>query len=476
MIKKITTPLSLLLVLVLAVVVRLPLLNGSLWLDEAAQALESARPLSEQYKIAPDFQPPLFHYLVHFMLDISSAEYMMRLTSLIPGILTIYILYKIIDEHVGRRAALFGAFLLSISSFHVFFSQELRPYALACFFAALSWWSLLKMLKAKKIDSSFIWFVVATVGGLYSMYVYPFISIAQLIYVFVEDRKRLRDIFIAFFISALCFVPWLPFFQQQLHVGTSLQGELPGWSKSVATPQLKALPLVLSKFFVGQARLQDSFLIKGIAGISILIFLYASLCIQKNKQYRFLLYWFFIPLCTVWLESFIVPVIAPKRLMVILPAMWGILAVWMNQLPKRMKTIFLFFFFVSQCFTLFLYYTNPALQREDWGKAITDTEKIREGKRSTVVFAFPESFAPWRWYADINVPNLSTGILRVDTPDQLDIPFAHLPEYTQVLVFDYLRDLSDPHRSIDTWLTKRGYTQTGLLDEGPIGFIHVYTK
>ena len=54
-----------LLILLLGLILRLVLINQSLWLDEAAQVIESARPFSEQFDIAGDFQPPLFHLLLH---------------------------------------------------------------------------------------------------------------------------------------------------------------------------------------------------------------------------------------------------------------------------------------------------------------------------------------------------------------------------------------------------------------------------
>jgi hypothetical protein len=60
------------LILLLALILRLPLLNGSFWLDEAAQFLESARPLTEQLHIADDFQPPLMHLLTFLSIRIGN--------------------------------------------------------------------------------------------------------------------------------------------------------------------------------------------------------------------------------------------------------------------------------------------------------------------------------------------------------------------------------------------------------------------
>ena len=66
------------LILLLALILRLPFLNGSFWMDEAAQALESARPLSQQLDIIPDFQPPLIHLILHFAMYLGREEWWLR--------------------------------------------------------------------------------------------------------------------------------------------------------------------------------------------------------------------------------------------------------------------------------------------------------------------------------------------------------------------------------------------------------------
>ena len=50
--------LLILLTIFLGFLLRIVNLNQSFWLDEAAQVIESARPLSEQLNIAADFHPP----------------------------------------------------------------------------------------------------------------------------------------------------------------------------------------------------------------------------------------------------------------------------------------------------------------------------------------------------------------------------------------------------------------------------------
>lgn len=126
-------------ILSLAFLLRLPLLNGSFWLDEAAQALESSRPLSQQLELVPDFQPPLLHLIVHFALYFDQSQWWLRLIgALIPGLVTIGITYFIALRLTSARTALMVGFLLATSSLHIFYSQELRPYSLPAMWAVLS--------------------------------------------------------------------------------------------------------------------------------------------------------------------------------------------------------------------------------------------------------------------------------------------------------------------------------------------------
>ena len=130
----------------LAVGLRLPLLAGSFWLDEAAQALEVVRPWYQQLQIDQDFQPPLYHLLLHLWQYGGHQEWWLRLMSLLPGVGSILIISAMAWRWQGRLAGVVVGVLLATSSLHVFFSQELRPYMLAVFWASVAlsaYWSLL---------------------------------------------------------------------------------------------------------------------------------------------------------------------------------------------------------------------------------------------------------------------------------------------------------------------------------------------
>lgn len=465
-----------LLVLLIALVLRLPLLNGSFWLDEAAQALESARPFAQQHLIAIDFQPPLMHYLVHFMLFVSKAEWWLRLVSLAAGILTIAGVYMIVKDRWNTKVAIFAGLLLATSAFHIFYSQELRPYALSTCFAVWSWFFWLRYEKRPK-PSLAIGFLLTSIAGIYSMYIYPFLLLSQLLYVAIEQRQRFGAFFRFALVIALAFLPWLPWFIGQLKVGTSLTSDLPGWSSAVATPQLKAIPLTLAKFFTGQIPIAGNIGLILMLCIPIAIAAYAFYRLYRQREYRFALYWFVVPLITSWLVSFVVPVIAPKRLLLILPVMFVAIASLLShskgKLQRWHEAMIALILIVNIAF--FVYYlATPLNQREDWRGVIQVMDQRFDPKTTVVIHGFPDPFAPWRWYGS-PLPVTTTGVLRVEEPRNLDQAFSSVEGKNTVLVFDYLLDLTDPHRSIDAWLTTHGYKETAQINGGNIGFIRQYT-
>lgn len=464
------------LILILAYMLRLPLLSGSFWLDESAQVLESMRPLSEQHNIPDDFQPPLLHYIVHFMLYLGSSEWWLRQVSVLSGIGTIFFVYKILEEKHQKSVAILASLFLSTSSFHIFFSQELRPYSLATFFATLSWYALTKCTKDKKQKLWFVLFVVSSLGGLYSMYVYPFILLAQIVWTVWTNAlpvKKMGQNMLMIFLGGL---PWVVPFFGQLTVGTSLQTALPGWSQAVAVPQIKALPLTLAKFFTGQVELDADPLRIAIFTLPILLFFWASYRLRNNPQARLYLIWFFLPVIGAWILSFFIPIIAPKRLMVSLPALWIILALFIHKQTKdTVRKVLIIGVLLLNLGTTALYYTNPLYQRENWRGLIQDTEESAPSS-SVALFAFPDAFAPWYIYATDKITPISTKKLRVLEVADLPTDFSVVQNSQTVYVFDYLRDLTDPNRVIESWLTMQGYSQTRLIDGKQIGFVRVFSR
>lgn len=476
------------LILLFALILRLPLLTGSFWLDEAAQALESARPFSQQLDIVPDFQPPLLHYVVHFAQYFAQNEWWLRLWgALIPGLVTIWASYLVAQKLFSEKVALWTTLLLATSSFHIFYSQELRPYSLPAM------WGLLATLVLVTKPFKTWQFVLFSIAGLYSSYLYPFLLFTQLVLLWQKHswQKTLQSTLAI----GLAFAPWLPMFLQQLQAGQNLRTEIPGWETVVSIPQLKALALVPLKFIFGVLNLEPTWpfllalLMLGI--LCVKLFWVSPKLLWKNliknlgqfpkiftkmtptTQVLLLL---ITPLLTSWLISFIVPVVRPKRLLFLLPFFLIWFASWLKTHKQTMLVnYFLLTLLLINLFGIVSYWHDGSLQREDWRALKNEIVTTFPRTETLVIMSFDEPFAPWRWY-EPDYPTLVTGKRHISDVENLTQTLKPAFDKKYVLVFDYLMTLTDPQDEILTTLTDFGFVGRGVIDYPGIGFVRIYTR
>lgn len=503
-----------LLILVFALGLRIPLLNGSFWLDEAAQALESSRPFSQQLLIRADFQPPLIHYITHFAWYFGKSEWWLRTVgALIPGLVTIFATYKVGELLFNKKIGLLSSLLITTSSFHIFYSQELRPYSLPTMFALLSWWILLSWLKEpnKKyhleikqfnltLDKRIFSLALVNTLGLYSSYLYPFLLISQVTLIIFLYRKKFQELFLSMMLSSLAFLPWLPSFLGQLEEGGSVREQLPGWDKVVSISQVKSIGLTFGKFLYGVLNIDFTLLFivttvvlgfftlviykdidhKGLVTKLKLFFTKSKENKEKKDHLQSLLIIliaFLIPLLTAWLISFWVPVLRPKRVLYLLPFFYILLSSGYVFTKKQIFAHFLVgILLVINLYSTSSYYFNPSLQRENWRDLHQEISQLYPKENSIAIFSHPEAFSPWRWYDDGSYPEISTGTLHIDQVENRKEMFKEITNYQYVLVFDYLRTLSDPEDKIIQEVTSHGYQQIDIINYPVIGFVRVFAR
>lgn len=473
------------LILVFAIILRLPLLNGSFWLDEAAQFLESARPLAQQLSIKDDFQPPLMHLLTFFSIRLGNifglgrTEWWLRLIpSFIPGILTIWATYQIALKLFNRKTALLASLFLATSSFHIFYSQELRPYSLPALWGIMATWQMQEMIKNDKKKSNFL-FGIFSVLGIYSSYLYPFLLVAQLAYLIRNQFKLKKVILLSVFIG-LSFLPWLPKFLEQLQAGQSLRLSMPGWDKVVSLPQLKTAALVPLKFVFGVSDLQNNLAYIFLALIIFLPFIYfVYLLIKKrNEQLSFFLYLLVLPLLASWLVSFFIPVLQAKRVLYLLPIfalLEACLIVTYQKFHPNLSRIFLSSILIINIFSTLAYWQKPNLQRENWRSLTKEIESKFPKTETALLFSFDAPFAPWIFYERNEIKTFSTGAFYVNDLEDPAQLLKELRNYRYVLVFDYLRDLTDPNDILLKTVKDLGFSEAGVLDYPNIGFVRIYS-
>ena len=144
----------------------------------------------------------------------------------------------------------------------------------------------------------------------------------------------------------------------------------------------------------------------------------------------------------------------------------------------RLRNTLLGVFLSIQILGLIFYWTTPSMQREDWRGMIAGFHQKYSTADTVVVFGFTAPFAPWRFYEPqyplqfhtIAFPQMP--LTDRDVQDQL----KDITTYKRVLVLDYLRDLTDPHRKIESYLESHGFEGIASLETKNMGFVRVYEQ
>jgi hypothetical protein len=362
--------------------------------------------------------------------------------------------------------------------------------------AVLSWWWLLKATKvgntttadkAKTKAASWWAFTFSTLLGFYSSYLYPFLWLGQGLWLLWQKRTYLKQFLLSGLLVAIGFAPWLPSFLGQLSAGRAVQSNLPGWSEVVSLTQDKALPLVFGKFLFGVINLELSptfLIITLIITILVGLIIYQSFSQLKKprnlKAFKLNLSWLFLPTLLAWLVSFWVPVVRPKRLLIVMPAFYLTLALVIDlardKFSRKLSYLLTALLLLINFFGVWQYSIEPRYQREDWKGLHQTIQQQYPPAESILIFSFPEPFAPWRWYESGQYETLSTGQLKLQTGEALTQQIKVVTDYRYVLLFDYLRDLTDPEDQLRSELWALGFHEIKALDYPGIGFVRVFTR
>lgn len=190
--------LILLAILLLGLFLRIyDLSTESIWFDEGGSVLYAKLnifPLLETVS-SQDCTPPFYYVILHFWISIfGESEFFLRLFSVIVSLSSIYFLYKVGALLYNKHVGLLSSLILSVSSFHIYYSQEARSYGLMVLLTLLSFYFLLKILKKGKLAVSF-GYIITSVLLIYTHIYGIFIIIAQNIYIltiFFLSRETLE--------------------------------------------------------------------------------------------------------------------------------------------------------------------------------------------------------------------------------------------------------------------------------------------
>jgi 4-amino-4-deoxy-L-arabinose transferase-like glycosyltransferase len=184
--------------------------HQSLWTDEVLTSLSSTGSLSwvvTQKAINTNI-PPLYYAVVHLFLSLGYGERELRLPSVLFGTVSILLLYAIARRLVGKKIALVSGALLAISPFHVWYSQEARPYALFLFLSLLSLLLLQRLIEDPTNRRRQAGFVSSTAATFYChTLALPFIAFLAVYGLLATPRAAWRRWVLPFAIIAVLLIP-----------------------------------------------------------------------------------------------------------------------------------------------------------------------------------------------------------------------------------------------------------------------------
>jgi hypothetical protein len=138
---------------------------------------------------------------------------MLRVLSLLFGLLTIAYTYRLGHELISPRTGLYAAIVLGTSAFYVHYLHEMRVYTLFTLLTAFTIWAYLRIIRMKREPDWKAW--LALLGGatamLYSHYftAMPLAAIGLYHLLFVRKDRRWWKVVRVMALAGVLFLPWV---------------------------------------------------------------------------------------------------------------------------------------------------------------------------------------------------------------------------------------------------------------------------
>jgi mannosyltransferase len=216
---------ALLVILLIGVFLRVyDLGTQSLWWDESYSVWISKMGLSQIVATAAagDNHPPLYYLLLHYWTMLfGTSEVVVRLPSVLFGVLAIPMTYAVGRRLFKEEVGLFAALILAFSTFNIQYSQEARMYSLMLLLVLLSMYFFIRFLQRNTVAVS-VGYVLCTTLLLYTHVYGAFVVIAQnvclltLLCLSREHAVRLRHWITLQVLLVAFFAPWIRVLTSQI--------------------------------------------------------------------------------------------------------------------------------------------------------------------------------------------------------------------------------------------------------------------
>jgi len=190
--------------------------HHSLWWDEAWQWEVASAPtlgglFDRLFHTGITLNPPLSHMITWVFLRFGDADWLLRLPSVVFGVAGIGVIHGLTRRLVDAPTARMAAWVVALSPFHVFYSQEARLYTELILFSALSTWLLLRAVEGGGAGR-WIAYTLSLILAIYT-HVYASLGIAAHgLWILLFHRRHLLRFIGVGIATVAAFSPLLTFF------------------------------------------------------------------------------------------------------------------------------------------------------------------------------------------------------------------------------------------------------------------------
>lgn len=171
--------------------------------------------------VSTDCSPPLHHLLVHAVLGLGHGGNIIRLPSVVFGLIALACVMRLAERMLGRRVGILAGTFCALSLFHIYYSRDLRWYSV---YYGCSLAGLYALYRAVTDDRRGWWlaFGLASALALYASYVAAPALAGEMLFIAglccvrwfggrrAEARRLAWHALTALALALVLYAPWIP--------------------------------------------------------------------------------------------------------------------------------------------------------------------------------------------------------------------------------------------------------------------------
>jgi mannosyltransferase len=213
--------------------------DESYWMDEVTSLhVAVGAPMASLVPGAFD-RPPVYFIPLHFWVHVfGTAEASARSLSAVIGVASVALIYVVGRGLFGEETGLVAAFVMGISAFQIYYSQEVRYYSLFVFMTLLSFLFFIRAMERSTLTDYGL-YAGATILLVYTHAFGVFVLAAQDLYFLLRRNGRRRGVGVWVICQALIILSLVPLFGPSILGGMPIAGmSAPGGRAWISDPAL----------------------------------------------------------------------------------------------------------------------------------------------------------------------------------------------------------------------------------------------